>query len=289
MGRDFAAHGRAPSLRVVTPRRRHTRRMSERALPLWEGPAPGSERWVFEEQWTDLPEPIGGRVLRNVIEPTLTPYLPDEVPPRQAVVVAPGGGLHFLAMDNEGAAVARWLRERGVAAYVLKYRLVPTATDDAAFGDDLRANFADGDPAIRVKALDLATADAGRAIEVLRSSGVQHVAYLGFSAGARIGAELVLRAPRERRPDLAALIYLYAVQHAVAPDDGVPLFLLAAADDPLGISGSLDLHAAWRAAGHPVEQHLFERGGHGFGMTRSGLPVDAWPDLFLAWLRSHLG
>ena len=258
-------------------------------MRLWVDGAPGSESWAFEEQWTDLPEPIGGRVLRNVVEPTMVAYLPDDTAPRAAVLVAPGGGLHFLAMENEGIAVGQWLCERGVAAYVLKYRLVPTASDDAVFGADLRASFAGGDPAERVAALQHATADAGRAIEVLRSTGVEHVTYLGFSAGARIGAELVLRAPRERRPDLAALIYLYAVQHADAPEDGVPLFLLAAADDPLGIDGSLDLHAAWRAAGHPVEQHLFERGGHGFGMTASGLPVAGWPELFLAWLRSHLG
>ena len=263
--------------------------MSERELRLWDGRAPGSEAWSFEEQWTDLPEPVGGRVLRNVVEPTLTPYLPDGDPrPRQAVLVAPGGGFHFLAMGHEGTAVAEWLCERGIAAYVLKYRLVPTAPDDAAFGADLLSSFAAGDPAARTTALRMATADAGRAVELLRGRGVEQVVHLGFSAGARIGAELVLRAPAEQRPDVAGLIYLYAVQDAVAPEHGVPLFLLSAADDPLGISGSLDLHAAWRAAGHPVEQHLFERGGHGFGLTRSGLPVDAWPDLFLAWLRSRV-
>ena len=60
--------------------------------------------------------------------------------------------------------------------------------------------------------------------------------------------------------------------------------LAAATDDELGIQGSLDLYAAWREAGRPVELHLFERGGHGFGMGQHDRPVHAWPELFWEWL-----
>ena len=251
---------------------------------IWDGCAPGSEGWRFDEQWSELPDPLASRVLRNVVEPTLTPYLPRGVAnPRQAVVVAPGGGLHFLSMESEGAAVTRWLQERDIAAFLLKYRLVPTPEDDDEFMAELLSQFGSGEASTRAAALAMAVADAGRAVELLRADGIEQLAYLGFSAGARIGAELVLRHP-DRRPDVAGFIYLHAIEEVVVPSDAVPLFLLAAADDPLGITGSLDLHAAWRAAGHPVEHHLFERGGHGFGMNSCGLPVDVWPSLFAAWL-----
>jgi acetyl esterase/lipase len=79
------------------------------------------------------------------------------------------------------------------------------------------------------------------------------------------------------------------VRDAVAPPGAPPLFVLAAADDPLGIDGSLALHEAWRSAGLPVELHLFERGSHGFGMQPTGLPVDHWAELFLAWHETLTG
>jgi acetyl esterase/lipase len=250
-------------------------------IPLWDGRAPGSEDWTQEEVVSEADGPTGPWV-RNVVVPTLTPQVPEGGADR-AVIVCPGGGFHFLSVRTEGHEVAGLLVDHGVAAFVLKYRIVATPPDDEGFGLAMMQAFSEGIEAIGAEIIPLAVADAERAIELVRAEGYGHVTLLGFSAGGRVTAEVLLRSAPDRRPDAAAAIYLPTVQDAIAPADAPPLFVLAAADDPLGIDGSLDLHRAWREAGRPVELHLFERGGHGFGTNRLGLPVDGWPELFLSW------
>lgn len=255
---------------------------------LWDGPAPGSADWTHDEQV--LPDDAlfapGG--IRNVVVPTLTAHLPAE-PTRAAVLVCPGGGFLAVSVENEGRAVARRLVDAGVAAFILKYRLLPTPADEEGFHRAIGELFAAGFEETIADHLPLAVADGARALELVRARGFEHVTLLGFSAGARLGAELVLGDPEQPGPDAAGLVYLPSVRRDGPPPRPTPLFLLAAADDPLGIAGSLDLHAAWRDAGAPVELHLFERGGHGFGTDPTGLPVDRWPELFLAWHATHVG
>jgi len=105
-------------------------------IPLWPDGAPGSENWSQQEQETYLPVPsavpqtylplpFDVKVVRNIARPTLTAHLPDpSVATGTAVVVCPGGVFHYLSIEFEGAAVARWLCARGVAAFVLKYRVL---------------------------------------------------------------------------------------------------------------------------------------------------------------------
>lgn len=256
-------------------------------LPLWEGAPPGSESWTHEEQLDSASFLSGGRpILRNVVCPTITPYLPDGETDR-AVVIAPGGAMHFLSIESEGSAVAELVQGAGSAAFVLTYRVVPTPPDEEGFGNALSAAFGDGMEETTAAIMPLASADAVRAIELVRSAGYAHVTLLGFSAGARVTAEVIVRGAPSERPDAAAAVYLPSMGGCVADASSPPLFVLAAADDPLGIEGSLVLHGAWRDAGAPVELHVFERGGHGFGTDATGLPVDRWPDLFLAWLATQ--
>ncbi|WP_337059873.1 hypothetical protein [Kineococcus sp. G2] len=81
----------------------------------------------------------GELLLRNVTVPTLTPHLPDPATRTgTGVVIAPGGALHVLAADHEGDLVAQRLAERGIAAFVLRYRLVPTPIDEAALAAAVR-------------------------------------------------------------------------------------------------------------------------------------------------------
>jgi acetyl esterase/lipase len=256
-------------------------------IALWEGPAPGSESWTHEERLDSMSFLSGGRpILRNVVHPTITPYLPDGATDR-AVIVAPGGALHFLAIESEGSAVAELVRAVGSAAFVLTYRVVPTPPDDEGFGNALRTAFVDGMDETTATALSLAVADAVRALELVRSAGFTHVTLVGFSSGARVTAEVIVRGEPAQQPDAAAAVYLPDLEECSVDASAPPLFVLAAADDPLGSDGSLALHHAWRAAGVPVELHLFERGGHGFGTNPTGLPVDRWPELFLAWLATQ--
>jgi acetyl esterase/lipase len=132
--------------------------------------------------------------VRNVVVPTLAPHLPTEASSR-AVVVLPGGAFHLLSMENEGYEVAERLRGHGVAAFVLKSRVVPTPADDSGFHQSLADAFVAGmEPAI-AGTLPLAIADAERAMELVRGQGFSHVTALGFSAGARIVAELATAGP----------------------------------------------------------------------------------------------
>lgn len=90
-------------------------------LRLWPGKAPGSEKWSVPESIT---EKGGSRIATNVSDPTLTVYLPDTSKSNgAAIVVAPGGALQALSIDSEGTRVAEWLNSKGIAAFVLKYRL----------------------------------------------------------------------------------------------------------------------------------------------------------------------
>jgi acetyl esterase/lipase len=104
---------------------------SDKVIPVWPGDAPGSEKWTRKEIVTGAGD---RRTVRNVVQPTLTPFLPKkETANGTAVVIAPGGAFRFLSWDNEGTKVAQWLSERGVTAFVLKYRLVDTGSTDAEY------------------------------------------------------------------------------------------------------------------------------------------------------------
>ena len=253
-------------------------RVAER---LWNGVAPGSEAWTHEEMVGE------GGMVRNIVVPTITPVLPD-TPTDRAVVVAPGGALHFLSIDNEGFAVAEFLRDAGYAAFVLKYRVIPTPVDEAEFGLALRDAFMNGLDTVGKGVLPLAVADAARAVERVRADGFSHVSLIGFSAGGRVAADAVF-AEGAARPDAAGIIYLPSWDRPQVDPTAPPLFLLAAADDPLGVSGMHDLHRAWVEAKVAVELHLFECGSHGFGFGVRGthMPVGHWPDLLLAWLEQQ--
>lgn len=255
-------------------------------VALWDGPPPGSESWSHVEQY--LPDDYffasGG--VRNVTVPTLTPYMPPQ-PTSQAVLLVPGGGFHVVSLLSEGHQVATVLNAAGIAAFVLKYRVVPTPPDEKGFEAAFFGAFGDMEGAM-ADYVPLAVADAARALELIRSQSFEHVSLLGFSAGGRIAADIVTSSDRGGRPDSAGVVYAPTVgTGTAAPEDAPPLFVLAAADDPLGIDGSLDLHTAWRAAGHPIELHLYERGGHGFGLGQPGSPVHGWIDLYVTWLRTQ--
>ena len=97
-------------------------------IALWPGGAPGSEDWDQQEEESLWPPDL--KVVRNVTQPTLTAYLPaPSFVTGTGVIVSPGGAFHFLSIDLEGTDVARWLNARGVAAFVLKYRLIHTGGD----------------------------------------------------------------------------------------------------------------------------------------------------------------
>ena len=276
---------------------------SGRAVPIWPGVAPGSEGWTQKE--IENRGPDGKRTVRNVTTPTLTPFLPDPATATgAAVVVCPGGGFRFLSWDSEGTEVAEWLQKRGVAAFVLRYRTKETAASQEEFDKEMAAfvgtlvRFKDrGSPdGWKALAADMqeseaaGIADGRQAVKVVRQHAKQwgirpdRVGIMGFSAGGIITTGVAIEHDAESRPDFAATIYAPFFGDAKVPADAPPLFILCAADDAIVEAGSARLYAAWRDAGRSAELHIYETGGHGFGMTAKGRPVDRWVERFGDWL-----
>lgn len=275
------------------------------AIPVWPDPPPGSEDWIGKRTEAEVSFG-GGKVLHNVVEPTLTPFLPDpDKADGTAIVICPGGGFRILAFEHEGVQVAEWLAERGVAAFVLKYRLVETGSTE----EDVRKGMAalvagvakadamdkyaglKEDPAT-MEVVPLAVADGKQAIRIVRSRAAEwnvapdRIGIMGFSAGAGVTTGVVLESDAESRPNFAAPIYGGILSEAPVARDAPPLFVLAANDDPLAGS-SIGIATRWKLAGRPVELHIYAKGGHGFGMKKQGLPVDGWIDRFGEWLEQQ--
>ena len=265
-------------------------------IDIWPGGAPGSEQWTQQE--TSFTDPMGAVRVRNVVKPTLTPYLPDPALANgTAVVVAPGGGFHMLSWINEGTDVAEWFQARGVAAFILKYRLVDTGPTDDDFVKAFSAlaiGLATGGitDILTSDVAAMAAEDGMQAVRCVRERASQwgiatdRVGVLGFSAGAVVTTATGITDDPTARADFVAPIY-GAQPKMNVPADAPPMFMVVAGDDGLCLKLCIDAFEAWKDAGRPAELHVYESGGHGFGMDKRGLPVDSWPDRLADWLTAH--
>ena len=268
-----------------------------------ENPAP--ETWLRMHGATAPPwwlGPTSRVVIRNVSQASLIPFLPDRAKATgAAVVLAPGGGTLVLCMDVQ-YQVAKWLNDRGIAAFVLTYRLVPTPKDLGAFLDVMERRppilYSDIVPAKVQQEISAETHEDGlEAVRYLRVHASQlkispdRIGFMGFSAGGFTAEGVALQADNLSRPNIVALIYggMQVEQvDAAAP----PIFIAATSDDPLySIGGSVDpylsTYRAWQQAHVPAELHMFESGGHGFGTDLQGKSSDQWLALLDRWLRAR--
>lgn len=268
-------------------------------LLLWPGSAPGSEEWTHQEQAFRDPH-SGGHRIRNVVVPTLTPYLPDpEAATGAAMIVAPGGGFLLLAMDYEGTDAAAWLAARGIAAFVLKYRLIDSGPEQSDFAEHLADLFTrlqkgagQGQSAVDISAgvPALALSDTNRAFALLRDQAErwhidpERIGILGFSAGAYLACNSVRSEVPSERPDFVAAIY-GGYAPVPVPRHAPPLFTAVAADDGICFQDTVRAVQSWQAAARPVEAHIYADGGHGFGFNETGRSADSWRDRLEDWLR----
>lgn len=239
-------------------------------IALWPGVPPGSENATGEEEWVDRTETVLDRAVKNVHRPTLTVYLPDEGQATGAgILVAPGGAYRHLAIDKEGHDVARWLASKGVAGFVLKYRLPRTEGHDYS--------------------VETAVADAERGLALIREHaerwGVSpdRIGMMGFSAGGNLAIRAGL--DLDQPPNFLAPIYPSVPEELAVATNTPPSFLVHAHDDGLTSENSIRFYLALKEKGVSAELHIYSEGGHGFGIRQRGLPVSHWGDRFFDWLR----
>jgi acetyl esterase/lipase len=255
---------------------------------------PSRESWF--RQW-------GEPMVRNVTAATLTPFLPDAAKANgTAVIVAPGGGFRWLSINNEGWKIAKALNERGIAAFVLKYRLQPTPPTLEGLKESMNRTFAPPPPAPTGASAGAPTVaapspfhpdltnqsqDAEAAYTLILSRAKEwnvdpnRIGMVGFSAGAGLTMHCVLNSKTMK---FAFIAPIYGGMGPVeVPKDAPPLFVAIASDDFL-FRGQFGLIKSWFDAGRPVEFHLYQNGGHGFGMGYPGRTTYWWFEPFTHWL-----
>jgi len=298
--RALAALALAGAVGLASPALAQNDKMAPIAIPaqpsaitLDTGPLPGT---TVKEAWHSQ---YGSVFARNVTVATLTPFLPDPAKATgAAVIVAPGGGFRTLSMENEGWDVAKALAARGVAAFVLKYRLNPTPQEMPAFEQSMREMFSGTartaprmDPAAAIKGIAPQIADARAAFALVRKRAAEwhvdpdRVGMVGFSAGAMLTLATTL-AGEDAKPAFIGLIY-GPLASVTVPADAPPAFVALAADDPFFANSGFGLIESWKAAKRPVEFHLYEQGGHGFGMYPKETTSTGWFDAFYRWIVMH--
>lgn len=262
------------------------------AIPLKTGGVEGQkapETWF--RQW-------GDPMARNISAATLTPFLPKAGKANgAAIIVAPGGGFRWLSMGNEGWEVAQALADRGIAAFVLKYRLQPTPESLDGFKESMNRTFAAATPpsgtAKEAPAgpprMDLSNqlqdAEAAYAMIVKRAAewGIDtaRLGMIGFSAGAGLTMHCTLNSKSMK---LHFIGPIYGGMGPVeVPKNAPPMFNAIATDDFL-FRGQFGVVESWFKAGRPVEFHLYQNGGHGFGLGNPDRTSNRWFDAFMYWL-----
>jgi acetyl esterase/lipase len=265
------------------------------AIVLDTGPLPNA---AVPESWHMQ---YGSHFARNVTVATLTPFLPAPGKANgTAVVVAPGGGFRTLSMENEGWDVAKALAKKGVAAFVLKYRLNQTPAGMPAFEESMRQMFSGAARPPRpapgtegFAGLAPQIADSRAAFALIRKRAKEwrvnpdRIGMVGFSAGAMLTVATAM-AGEDAKPAFIGNIYGPMAAMTV-PADAPPMFVAVAADDGLIMASAsgFGLVDNWVKAKRPVEFHLYEQGGHGFGMYPKTTTSTAWFEAFANWMRMH--
>ncbi len=240
-----------------------------------------AEREFFSEDWQNT-------VITNVSQPELQAFIPEN-PTGMSVVIAPGGGMYAHSIESEGRDVARWLSNKGIAAFVLKYRLVPTGEDGVK---DL------GKDGIQVEAkarkiLAFAVEDTMNAIKHIRTNSGElgldpdKIGLIGFSAGGAVTMETRYKCDGDACPNFVGPIYAWMniVDPQEITKDYGPIFIACSTDDPLRLApASVDIYKQWLNAGLPAELHMYAEGGHGYGMKKQDLPSDKWIEQFYEWM-----
>ncbi len=285
-------------------------------IKLWPNGAPGSEGITAAEVSKPSVSPKNSALPGNYTV-THSPSIYVFLPPKEkatgaAMVVAPGGGHTQLVMEKEGWEIADWLNSRGIAAFVLKYRLARAPGSKYTLPNEVYA-------------------DAARSVRLVRSRAKEwgfdpaRLGFIGFSAGGEVAGMIETKFdagnpsspdPVERvssRPDFNILVYPFyrpgsvsrPTPGAPAPDpattpiqiapnalfpipkDAPPVFLVCADDDRSHVEPTVKFYLELEANHIPAEMHIYSYGEHGFALRptkKPGAPVETWTDRLVDWL-----
>ncbi|MGI8636223.1 MAG: alpha/beta hydrolase [Segetibacter sp.] len=250
---------------------------------LWPNGAPGSEGKTGAEKVRI--NATGDHLVSNVHKPSITPYIPATNASGVAVIIAPGGGHQDLWMDHEGYNPAHWFRDKGIAAFILKYRLARDTNSTYTIDKD-------------------EVADIQRAIRLVRSRAKEwnidtnKIGVMGFSAGGEVAALSAMRFDSGNKsdkdiiegessyPNFQALIYPGGTKRIEPVKNAPPLFIAGGFKDvPAIAEGMANIYLKYKQAGVPAELHIYSGVGHGFGISKTNQGAVAhWPDRFMEWL-----
>lgn len=281
--------------------------MAQEVLPLWPANAIPNNKPNITLTETSTTE---GGILRisNVTTPTLTVYRPTKQASPLSVLICPGGGYSILAASHEGADIARWFTDRGITAFLLKYRLPDERTQTNPHEVPLN--------------------DAVQAMRLIRQRAGQYtidpnqVGVMGFSAGGHLASTLATHTARgphaapDAKPNFAILMYpvvtfgekahggsrdkllgtlkadpamieLYSNEKQVSAQTP-PTFLVHSMDDKaVPVENSIGYYMACLQQNVPAEMHLYPTGGHGYALrTKPGESVSGWPAALENWLKT---
>lgn len=280
---------------------------SQETVKLYEGVPPGNDNIVSIEEKVTKTNNGSIDVISEVTIPTLTAYLPEPSKATgTAVVILPGGALRFLSWDMEGVKLAKWLNEKGIATFILKYRLANSSMKRTApTGAPLRLSVFEADKlvnananplkdSVSVKVIKMAAEDTRTAIRLVRENAAKwninprKIGCVGFSAGGGVELSAAMHNTDQlTMPGFMATIYGPALEDVVVPTPAPPLFIATCADHMNVAAGCLALFETWKKAGGEAEIHLYGKGKGGFGMIKQNQPSDEWVNSFYTWLISE--
>lgn len=245
---------------------------------------PTAEKEYYSDIWET-------KVVTNVAIPRLEVFEADQ-PNGTSVIVAPGGGLYGLSIESEGRDVAKWLNKKGITAFVLKYRLVPTGIDGIQEISDESVNNPAKIGERVTPVLPLSISDGLSAITYVRTNATEmnlnpnKIGFMGFSAGGAVTMGVTFNYNAANKPNFIVPVYpwMTVLGDYSVPEDAPPMLVICASDDPLGLAmPSTDLYSTWLTNGKITGMHMYSKGGHGFGMKTQNLASDDWISQFYQW------
>ncbi len=256
---------------------------------------PKSTKWENAEK-EYFSKKANSKIMANISSPALVKFEP-EVKNKNgtSVIIAPGGGMYLLSIESEGYNVAKWLVKKGITAFVLKYRLVPTGEDAAQDLHDIIKKSNEERIRITNKILPYSVNDGLNAISYVRENaetlGVhpEKIGFMGFSAGGVIAFGVVNECKEENKPNFLVPVYPGTDLIIPEPNKLTPptLFIAAANDQLIDATVFTNLYNLWHKSGVKTGMHMYTKGGHGFGTWKRGFPSDNWLDRFYEWAKSE--